>query len=140
MKVQYRREIHVHEDLDYDKNRLHLIGETVCCDEMEKNSEFVEIETYANSVISYVREHSPKNKWGTGVFNHDMDKPLLVIQGSEGYGEDQSKLSIPIHNCPWCKESYEFECIETKKITHTCKKVMKEYEECVDETSEELLV
>ena len=134
MIVKFKREIHVYEDKKRkNQNRLKIQKFKYCCTSFE-NSEIVRIQTYANSVRSYIREK------GQGAYNHDMEKPLLVIITMENeYDDGCSELSVPINNCPWCKEEYEFKLIETRKITHTCRKVKKEYEECIDETSEEIV-
>lgn len=52
--------------------------------------------------------------------------------------ESPAEMNIPISHCPFCTAKIIIECIEKKKITHVCKKVKKSYEECEDNTTEEI--
>ena len=78
MKIQYKKELHVYEDDEKNKNRLLIPKFKYCCKTME-DSEFVNIQTYANSVKSYIREK------GQTAYNHDMEECRQIVKECNAY-------------------------------------------------------
>lgn len=131
MEIKYKKEIHVYDDSKKDHEKIWVKQRPItCCDKMKKdNGNGLVIATHESETCPFDEQTSHKNKF--------LDKPVLSIVFKEEY---QNPLHIPIKFCPFCAELITTKCVETKKKTHTCKKEIKQVEECEDIVTEEIIV
>jgi len=148
MKVQYKQEIHRRKG---KKNDTHLRfswkdnpkddwgsrHEIYCCDEMKQavSHGFITVESTKTNFIGI--------KWNEK--EERLKVPLVCLSTMNENGGDfnddcpHEEEVLPIKHCPFCTAEITTECLEKKRITHTCKKVQKTYEECEDKVEEEIL-
>ncbi len=98
-----------------------------CCSEMEsafKRGHITIAHDQRNFYVKY-EERSKKLK--------EPAVCLKTFDEDHDYDSSLDEYNMPISFCPFCSEKITFELIEKKKITHTCKKIEKRYQECIDE-------
>lgn len=149
MKLSYK--IHTHRYPD-DKKRKNIIAIIYhwknkksdenstpqfdyCCKDIESAIDhgFITVELSQNHFIGLKYEER----------RIDLKEPLVCLHSMDesGYGNDgcpHEEIVLPISNCPFCTAKIITECVEKKRITHTCKKTSRVVQECEDNTTEEI--
>jgi len=146
MKLQYYIEIHCYPDDEKKKNQTLLEihwrkenGKTVsgefnyCCSDMKKAFSV----GYITTAISKIHFRVQRDER-----SESLKEPVACLKTFDedyDYESGLDEYNLPIKFCPFCAEEIIFELVEKKKITHTCKKIIKSYESCDDETKEEII-
>lgn len=147
MKIRYKVSIHVRKG---KKNETHIsylwknkksdkygvVQIDYCCKSMETATAhgFITVELSQYHFVEIKHEERQIK----------LKEPLVCLysMNESGYGNDgcpHEEMVLPITNCPFCTEKIEYECVEKKRVTHECIKIKKEYEECEDKITEEIL-
>ncbi len=148
MKLYYK--IHIHRYPDKKKNdetilvtswkskdsEYHTNQIEYCCPRMNEAIKYGYI-TIATLKRNY--SHIPYENRAESLA---VPKVCLVTFNEDNWNHDSSpvKYNMPISHCPFCGESITVQCVEKKKITHTCKKVKTTVKECEDQTKEEIIM
>lgn len=146
MKLQYTITIHHYPDDKKKKNETlisvfykQVNGKTVqysydyCCDAMANAFD------YDHITISYDK----RNFHVKGDERlEQLKEPVLCLKSFDenfDYEHGLDEQNLPIKFCPFCAEEIIFELSKKKKVTHTCKKIKRTYEECQDQIEEEII-
>ncbi len=146
MKVNYKIEIHRREKKKNDtilklswknkkSDRWAVRHEDFCCDAMKNAMDhgFITIEINKQNFRD-VKYDQKYNK---------LKEPVVCLNSMNEHGFDEGcpheEMVLPITNCPFCTALIVYNLVEKKRITHICKKVKHTYEECEDQTKEEIL-
>ena len=147
MKVNYKIEIHKRKGKNNDtmlilswrdrkSDKWAVRHEDYCCDAMKDavDQGFITIERNKQNFRGVKYDER----------NVKLKEPLVCLNSMNdgGFGDEgcpHEEMVLPITNCPFCTALIVYNLVEKKRITHICKKIKHTYEECEDQTKEEIL-
>lgn len=149
MKVSYKTEIHrrkgkkneIKFKLSWKNKKSDKWSQRhieYCCDGMKNGV----AEGFISTEVSNRLFINNKNKFK--IDDERFKEPVVCLYSlnENGYGDEgcpHEEMVLPITHCPFCSAIIEIINVEKKRITHTCKKVKRQYEECEDQIKEEIL-